>query len=65
VPAGSISEEKAIGFFEAPLTEVVDLVGFALPDENNREPAAALAAAAADTAHVMRCGFHSSTIGGM
>jgi hypothetical protein len=65
VPAGSIGEEKAVGLSEAPLTEVMDLVGFALPDENNREPAAALATAAADTAHVNGCGFHSSTIGVM
>jgi hypothetical protein len=52
VPAGSIGEEKAVSFFEAPFPEVMDLVGFTLPDENDREPAATLTAAAADTIHV-------------
>ncbi len=45
--AGDIGKEKAISFHKSPLAEILELVGFALPDENNRQPAAALAAAAA------------------
>jgi hypothetical protein len=50
VPAGGIGKEKTIRFPEAPLTEVLDLVGFALPDKNDGEPAAALAAMTAGAA---------------
>jgi hypothetical protein len=47
VPAGSIGKEETVSFHETPFTEVVELVGFALPDEDDRKPAAALATAAA------------------
>jgi hypothetical protein len=47
VPAGSIGKEKAVSFLQAPFTKVMQLVGFALPDEDNRKPAAALTAAGA------------------
>jgi hypothetical protein len=60
VLAGRINKEKSIRFFETPFTEVVQLVGFALPDKNNRKPAAALTASAADA--WFRCrpgGFHT------
>jgi hypothetical protein len=61
MPAGSISEEKAVCFLEAPLSKVMDLVGFALPNKNNREPAAALTAATADSTYRRGRGFHMST----
>jgi hypothetical protein len=47
VPAGSICKEQTISFLKTPFAEVMHLVGFALADENNREPAAAFTAAAA------------------
>jgi hypothetical protein len=50
VPARGISKEITVGFLQPPLAEVMQLVGFALPDENEREPAAALAATAAGVA---------------
>ena len=48
MPAGSIGEEIAALFFEPALAEIMQLVGFALPDKNDREPAAAFSAAVAD-----------------
>jgi len=47
VPAGGIRKEIAVGLLQAPLAEVVQLVGLALPDKDDGEPAAALATAAA------------------
>jgi len=47
MPARGISEEIAIRFHKPPLAEVMQLVGFALPHGDEREPAAALATAAA------------------
>jgi hypothetical protein len=47
VPAGSIGKEKIVCFPKTAFAEVLQLVGFALPDENNGEPAAALSASAA------------------
>jgi hypothetical protein len=47
VPAWGIGKEKAVRFPETPFAEVMQLVGFALPDENDGKPAAALAAAVA------------------
>jgi hypothetical protein len=47
VPAGSIGKEKTVCFPKTAFAEVLQLVGFALPDENNGEPAAALSASAA------------------
>jgi hypothetical protein len=59
VPAGGIGKEKAVSFPEAPFTKVMQLVGFALPDEDNRKPAAALTAAAAGAGCRGRLGgFH-------
>jgi len=49
VPARGIGKEITVRFLQAPLAEVMQLVGFALPDENEREPSAAFAAAAAGT----------------
>jgi hypothetical protein len=49
VPAWGIGKEKAVRFFKTPFAEVLQLVGFALPDQNDGEPAAALAATAAGT----------------
>jgi hypothetical protein len=60
VPAWSIGKEKAVRFLETPFAEVMQLVGFALPDENDGEPAAALAAAVAGSGCWGRLGgFHS------
>jgi hypothetical protein len=47
VPAWRIGKELAVCFLKTPLAEVVQLVGFALPDEGKREPATAFAAPAA------------------
>ena len=47
VPAGSIGKEKAVRFHKTAFAEVLQLVGFALPDKKDGEPAAALAAASA------------------
>lgn len=41
VPARSIGKEKAVRFLKTAFAEVLQLVGLALADENNREPAAA------------------------
>lgn len=49
VPARGISKEITVRFLQPPLAEVMHLVGFALPDENYREPAAAFATAEAGT----------------
>jgi hypothetical protein len=59
VPAGSIGKEKAVCFHKTAFAEVLQLVGFALPDENKREPATTLAAAAAGAGCRGRVrGFH-------
>jgi hypothetical protein len=59
VPAGSIGKEKAARFHKTAFAEVLQLVGFALPDENNGEPATALAAAATGAGCQGRLGvFH-------
>jgi len=47
VPAGRIYKKVSTRFFEPPLPEIVELVGFALFDGDEGEPAAALAAPAA------------------
>jgi hypothetical protein len=47
VTAWCIGNEIAIRFLQPPFPEIVELVGLALPDKGNREPAAALPAAAA------------------
>jgi hypothetical protein len=47
MPAGNIGKEVTIGFLQAAFAEVMQLVGLALPGKDKREPAAALAAAAA------------------
>jgi len=44
VPARGIGKEHAPRFLQAAFAEIVQLVGFALPDQGDREPAAALAA---------------------
>jgi hypothetical protein len=60
VLAGSINKEKSVRFFETPFTEVEQLVGFALPDKDNRKPAAALTASAAGAGFRGRLGgFHT------
>jgi hypothetical protein len=41
VPARGIGEEKAVRFLKTAFAEVMQLVGFALPDKNDGEPAAA------------------------
>jgi hypothetical protein len=59
VPAGSIGKEKAVCFQKTAFAEVLQLVGFALPDENNGEPAAALSTSAAGATSRDRVGgFH-------
>jgi len=64
VPAGGIDKEIAFRLVETPLAEVVQLVGFALPDQGYREPAAALAATAAGAGGRMRgSGIHGKSIG--
>ncbi len=45
--ARRLCKKIPVRFPETPLTEVVQLVRFALPDSDNREPAAALATATA------------------
>jgi hypothetical protein len=49
VPAGGIGKEIAAFFFEPALAEIMQLVGFALPDKDYRQPAAAFTTAVADT----------------
>jgi len=58
VPAGGIGEEIPVCFPEAPLTKVMQLVGFALPHEHDGKPAAALPAAAAGRGGRRNSGFH-------
>jgi hypothetical protein len=61
VLAWSIGKEISVRFFETPFTEVEQLVGFALPDKDNRKPAAALTASAAGAGFRGRLGgFHTS-----
>jgi hypothetical protein len=60
VTAGSICKEQAVCFLKTPFPEVMHLVGFALADKNDREPAAAFTAAAAGAGCQSRWGwFHS------
>jgi hypothetical protein len=47
VPARGIGKEIAACFDKPPLAEVMQLMGLALPHRDEREPAAALATAAA------------------
>jgi hypothetical protein len=47
VPARGIGKEITVRLLQPPLAEVMELVGFVLPYEHEREPAAALAAMAA------------------
>jgi hypothetical protein len=62
VPAGSIGKEKAVRFPKTAFAEVLQLVGFALPDKDNGEPAAALSAAAAGAGCRGRAGgFHRAS----
>ena len=59
MPAGSIGKEKAVSFLQAPFAEIMQLVGFAIPDEDDGEPAAALTTAAAGAGYRGRSGgFH-------
>jgi len=59
VPARSIDKEKTVRFPKAAFAEVLQLVGLALADENNREPATTLTAAAAGAGCRGRSGgFH-------
>lgn len=44
-----MGKEIAAFFFEPTLAEIMQLVGFALPDKDNGEPAAAFTAAVAGT----------------
>jgi len=63
VPAGSIGKEKAVRFRKTAFAEVLKLVGFALTDENDGEPAAALPAAAAGAGCGGRVGrFHRASL---
>ena len=60
MPARGIGKEKAVRFLKTAFAEVMQLVGFALPDKNDGEPAAALAAVAAGAGRWGRLGgFHS------
>jgi hypothetical protein len=64
VPAGGVGKKIIIGFLEAPLAEIMKIVGFAFTDRNYGEPAAAFAASAAGTGNwgvVLR--FHVYTGG--
>lgn len=64
VPARGIDQEKAARFLKTPFAEVLHLVGFALVDGDQGEPAAALPAAAAGAGRRDRfCRFHHITIG--
>jgi hypothetical protein len=47
MPAGGIGKEKAVSLPETPFSEILYLVGFALTDNCDRKPAAALAAVTA------------------
>lgn len=47
VPAGGVGKKVSSRFFQPPLAEIVELVGFALFDGDKGEPAAARAAPAA------------------
>jgi len=60
VLARNIGKKKSIRFFETPFAEVQQLVGFALPDKDNRKPAATLTASAAGASFRGRLGgFHN------
>jgi hypothetical protein len=48
VPAWCVDKEITVRFLEPPLPEVMQLVGFALPDDRKRQPPAALTATAAE-----------------
>ncbi len=60
VLTGCIDKEITAFFFKPPLAEVMQLVGFTLPDKDNREPAAALATLAAGSGRGGLGGFHNS-----
>jgi hypothetical protein len=64
VPAGRIGKEVPVRFPQPPFAEVVQLMGLALPDKNQGQPAAAFTAAAADAGrrNWMRL-FHTGTVG--
>ena len=47
MPARGVGKELAVCFLKPPLAEVVQLVGFALPDKDQGKPATAFATAAA------------------
>jgi len=64
VPARRLSKKKPVLFLQSPLAEVMQLVGFALPDEDHREPAAARATAAAGAGdRLIWRRFHKISIG--
>lgn len=62
VPTRGVSKEITTLFFEPALAKIMQLVGFALPDKDDGEPAAAFAAAVTGTGcrDGLR-GFHCST----
>jgi hypothetical protein len=65
VTAGGIDQKDPVRFPESPLPQVMDLVGFTLSDGKEREPAAALAAAAAGTGlYTWTGGVHSRMFAG-
>ncbi len=62
VPARGIGKEKAVRFLKTAFAEVLQLVRLALADENNREPATTLTAAAAGAGCRGRSGgFHRAS----
>jgi hypothetical protein len=63
MPAGCIGKEKAVRFLQTTFAEVMQLVGFAIPDEDDGEPAAALTTAAAGAGYGGRLGgFHGLSL---
>lgn len=61
MPARRVDEEVTACFPEPPLPEVMQLMGFALPDNRERQPPAALTAAAAGTGFRDGLRFHGIT----
>lgn len=61
VPARSVNKKIAVRFLQPPLAEIMQMVGFALPHGDKREPAAALAAPAAGRDRGGLIGFHTRT----
>jgi len=47
MPAGGVGKKIIVGFLKTPFAEVMQIMGFALTDRYNGEPAAAFAATAA------------------